>query len=100
MFEPTSRYHPLETATYAHPDGRVLRYQRRRFLPQNHDAEVLALVTVTESDRLDLITARTIGDPQQFWRVCDANDVMNPVELTEDVGRVLRISMPQAQMQT
>ena len=51
--------------------------------------------TVTEGDRLDNIAARYLGDPEQFWRICDANGVMRPDELTETVGRRLRITMPE-----
>ena len=49
---------------------------------------------VTRGDRLDLITARYIGDPTQFWRVCDANDVLRPDELTQEVGFRIRIALP------
>ena len=31
--------------------------------------------------RLDTIAASTIGDAQQFWRLCDANDALNPFDL-------------------
>ena len=95
MFEYTSRYYDLETATYTTPDGRVVAYKRRRFLPRGGEMSPLAEVTVTRGDRLDLIAARTLGDPEQFWRVCDANDAMNPVILTEDPGRTLRVPVPQ-----
>jgi len=95
MFEPTSRYYALETATYATPDGRVVAYKRRRFLPRREEMPLLVEVTVTEGDRLDLIAARTLGDPEQFWRVCDANDAMNPLDLTAEPGRTLRVPVPQ-----
>ncbi len=95
MFEPTSRYATLETATLATTDGRKVAYKRRRFLPRGKDLPLLVEVTVTQSERLDLITARTLGDPEQFWRVCDANDTMNPVELTSEIGRTLRVPVPQ-----
>jgi hypothetical protein len=49
---------------------------------------------VTRGDRLDLITARYLGDPTQFWRVCDANDVLSPDELTREVGIRIRIALP------
>ena len=98
MFEPTSRYYTLETATFTRSDGRVIVYKRRRFLPQADAMTVLAEVTVTQGDRLDLITARTLGAPEQFWRVCDANNAMHPADLTTEIGRVLRIQMPQAQV--
>jgi hypothetical protein len=95
MFEHTSRYYALETATYSAPDGRVIAYKRRRFLPPGHEMPLLVEVTVVQGDRLDLISARTLGDPEQFWRVCDANNAMNPSELMTEPGRRLRVPVPQ-----
>jgi hypothetical protein len=94
MFEPTSRYAAIETATYRMADGREVVYKRRRFLPQGERLPLVQEITVTQGDRLDLIAARTLGDPEQFWQVCDANNAMNPVELTREAGRVLRIALP------
>jgi hypothetical protein len=51
--------------------------------------------TVNEGERLDNITALYLGDPEQFWRVCDANGVIRPEELTETVGRKIRITLPE-----
>ena len=95
MFEPDSRYYALETAELTTPDGRVIAYKRRRFLPQGEQMPLLVEVTVGDRDRLDLITARTLGDPEQFWRVCDANNAMNPADLTAETGRTLRVPVPQ-----
>lgn len=95
MFEPTSRYYQLETARLTTPDGRVIAYKRRRFLPQGRAMPLLVEVALAEGDRLDLLTARTLGDPEQYWRICDANDAMNPFELTDEPGRVLRVPVPQ-----
>ena len=95
MFDHTSRYYGLETATHELPGGRVVRYVRRRFLPQGSELPLLAETEVIEGDRLDLITDRTLGDPEQFWRVCDANDAMSPAELTADAGRRIRVPVPQ-----
>ena len=39
---------------------------------------LLTEVTVVQGDRLDTITTRTLGDPLQFWRICDANDTYEP----------------------
>ena len=94
MFEPESRYSRIETAELELPDGRKVAFKRRRFLPHGTDLDLLVEVSVTEGDRLDLITARSLGDPQQFWRVADANDAMNPTELTDDNGRRLRVPVP------
>jgi len=95
MFAPTSRYDSLKTATYKTPDGREVTYVLRRFLPAGDDLPLLVEVTLTEGDRLDLIAARTIGDAEQFWRVCDANDALNPADLTTEPGRILRVPVPQ-----
>jgi hypothetical protein len=95
MFEPTSRYYNLDNGTLMAPDGRAIAYKRRRFLPQEETMPLLVEVTVGQADRLDLITARTLGDPEQFWRVCDANNAMNPADLTAQIGRVLRVPVPQ-----
>jgi hypothetical protein len=96
MFDPTSRYAALETATLTGPDGRLVAYKRRRLLPRGADLPLLVEVTVGQGDRLDVLTARTLGDPEQFWRVADANDAMNPAQLTAEEGRVLRVPVPQA----
>ena len=47
---------------------------------------------VTEGDRLDNITAKYLGDPEAFWRVCDANPIQRPEEL-EEIGRRIRITL-------
>jgi hypothetical protein len=96
VFEPTSRYYTVETATITTPDGRVLSYKRRRWLPRGSDLRVLSEVTIGDHERLDLIAARTLGDPEQFWRVCDANDALDPAELTAELGRVVRVPLPEA----
>jgi hypothetical protein len=46
-----------------------------------------------DSERLDNITDRYLDDPTLFWRVCDANLVLQPEEL-ERRGRVIRITLP------
>lgn len=95
MFTHTSRYYSLETVTFTTADGGEIAYKRRRFLPNPSDMQILAEVVVTQGDRLDLITARTLGDPEHFWRVCDANNAMNPIDLTTEIGRRLQIPLPQ-----
>lgn len=94
IFAATSRYAGIATATLS-SGGRDLVYLRRRFLPPAGASTILAAHSVVEGDRLDNITARYLGDPEQFWRLCDANNAMHPDELTADIGRRLRIPLPQ-----
>jgi nucleoid-associated protein YgaU len=95
MFDPTSRYYSLEQARYVIPGGKTVTYVRRRFLPPGENMPLLVEVTVVQGDRLDLIAARTLGDPEQFWRICDANNAMDPLELMAQPGTKLRVPIPQ-----
>lgn len=94
-FPPTSRYYNLETATLETKNGRTLIYIRRRFVPPPERFSLLQEHVVVQGDRLDNITARYLGDPEQFWRICDSNRAMRPDELTETIGRRLRITLPE-----
>jgi hypothetical protein len=93
-FQPTSRYYSSETISLETPDGKTIRYMRRRFLPALDRFTVIQEHVVSQGDRLDNITARYLGDPEQFWRVCDANPILEPEEL-EEVGRHIRITLPE-----
>jgi hypothetical protein len=93
MFSATSRYANLETATYKTANGRTIVYMRRRFVPV-FNGTVLAEHEVVEGDRLDNITAYYLSDPEQFWRICDANTAMKPDDLTAEIGRRLNIPLP------
>lgn len=95
MFSVTSRYYALAQEKYETADGRTIVYVRRRFVPAPDRFALLTEHTVTQDERLDNITAQYLGDAEQFWRVCDANSAMRPDELTETVGRKLRITLPE-----
>lgn len=95
MFDTSSRYYQIETATLSTTDAegkpRLLVYKRRRLIPAREDATLLAEHTVSEGERLDTITARYLNDPTQYWQLCDANGAMRPSELVQEIGRVLHI---------
>ena len=94
-FPPTSRYFGIETATIETRDQKSYAYLKRRFVPGPERFATHHEQLVVQGDRLDNITARYLGDAQQFWRVCDANRAMRPEELTEELGRRLRITLPE-----
>jgi hypothetical protein len=95
MFPINSRYYGITTVTLETQDGRQIVFLRRRFVPAPERFDLLTEHTVSEGERLDNITALYLGDPEQFWRVCDANGVIRPEELTETVGRKIRITLPE-----
>ncbi len=94
-FSPNSRYARIKTATLETPDGRVVVYLRRRFVPPPENFSLLQEYTVRQGDRLDNVAAQNIGDAEQFWQLCDANRAMNPDDLTDTAGRKLRITLPE-----
>lgn len=94
-FPATSRYFAVATAQRTLGDGTVLTYLRRRFVPQPDRFATLVEHVVTQGERLDGIAARYLGDPEQFWRLCDANGALHPEELTAQIGRRIRITLPE-----
>jgi len=94
LFPANSRYQNVETRKLTLPDGTERTYLARRFVPPPEAMAVLQEHLVVEGDRLDNIAARYLGDPEQFWRVCDANRAMRPDALIEEVGRRLKITLP------
>jgi hypothetical protein len=95
MFDSNSRYSGIETATLTVPDPdggtHEIRYVRRRIIPAVGSSTTLVEHTVAQGERIDQITARYAGDPTQFWRICDVNNVVTPEEL-EETGRVVAIA--------
>jgi hypothetical protein len=91
----TSRYYATETAKLETEGGQTIVHLRRRFIPQPESFEMINEHTVIEGERLDNVAAKPLGDPEQFWRMADANRAMRPEELTEEIGRKLRITLPE-----
>ncbi|KAA0068663.1 LysM domain-containing protein [Rhodanobacter sp. T12-5] len=95
IFPPTSRYALTPAATLVRADGTPVTYLKRRFVPPPENFALLQWHRVVQNERLDNITARYLGDPEQFWRLCDANRALRPEELTETIGKQLRITLPE-----
>ncbi len=94
LFGPNSRYASTPTVTTTLPDGRQVEHLRRRFIAPAERFEQIGVHRVVEGERLDLISFLYNNDPEQFWRLADANEAMNPDDL-EEVGRALRITLPE-----
>jgi hypothetical protein len=91
MFARTSRYQVVPEAVYDDGSGRPIRYKLLRILPDPPPADLHAVV---QGDRLDRIANDAFGDPEQSWRICDANRAFDPDELVEETGR--RLVIPQS----
>lgn len=96
---PTSRYRDTEVRWWTPPgtdpadaeEARVAHRSRRLCpAPERH---ALVHERVTEGgDRPDLLAAAELGDPALWWRIADANAVLDPAGMTLPVGRRLRIT--------
>jgi len=95
MFPITSRYYSTPTATRETADGKTIVYLKRRIVPPPERFELLQEYVVKADDRLDKIAAAFLDDPEQFWRLADANNAMQPDDLTNTPGQVLRITLPE-----
>lgn len=94
MLDPDSRYADQPIDTLLDVQGNEIRYVRRRIVPDPNRFRTLAEVVVHASDRLDLISARSFGNPGIWWRIADANEAVDPAELVALPGRRLKIPSP------
>jgi nucleoid-associated protein YgaU len=92
-FPPNSRYNGQAVLAHAAPGGRQVAYLARRVVPPPGRFAAVQTHTVAAGDRLDTLSARYAGDPEQWWRIADANGAMRPDELVETPGRRLRITL-------
>lgn len=92
----TSRYHDAEFGIHRRPDGTEVRYAKRRLLPPlpPDDPDEVTTHTVSDGERPDLLAHHYFGDPGQWWRIADANPVLDPRELTDEPGEELHIPLP------
>ena len=94
-FPPNSRYHGVATLLRTEADGRTVAYLARRFIPAPENFVLARVHSVVQGDRLDLLASNHIGDPEQWWKIADANGAMQPEALTEILGLPLRIALPE-----
>lgn len=88
-FPADSRYHgkPLQRMILA--DGREVAFVGRRFLPPLGSYELVAVHEVQGGDRPDLLAAQYFADPEQGWRLAEANAIRDPrLVLTEAGSRI------------
>ena len=93
-FSATSRYNGIPLATVAIA-GISVRYATRRFVPQPSRFATVSEYVVVDGDRADNIAAAQLGDPELFWRLADANGIVHPDDLVAEIGRRLRITLPE-----
>ena len=94
LFTPTSRYYKLKTSTLETSDNKTILHLCRRFVPSPNEFTLLQEHIISQGDRLDNLAGQYLGDPEQYWQLCDANGAVRPDDLTEEIGGKLRITLP------
>ena len=97
-FPINSRYHGISTAEHVDPNGRKRVYLKRRFLPSTSAGQQIAEHIVREHERLDHIAHQHFLDSTLFWRLCDANEAVDPDDLLVPLNekpRRLKITLPE-----
>ena len=93
-FPPNSRYRNVPLRTTTAPDGTEITFVGRRIIPAIERYRALDRVRTDKGSRIDNVAADAYGDPEQYWRICDANGVAEPAAATEPEGRLLSIPLP------
>jgi len=93
-FAPSSRYADTAVQAWDPGDGTPpVPYLARRLCPRTERFSLLYEVRIVENDRRDLLGARHLGDAELWWRLADANGVVDPRDLTTPVGRSVRVTL-------
>jgi hypothetical protein len=93
-YPPTSRYSDTELASFEYSeDEPSIPYLARRFCPQPDRFSTLYNVRLVESDRRDTLATKHIGDPHLWWRIADANGVLDPRHLSSPAGNTVRVTL-------
>lgn len=98
MFDQSSRYfgfdsdEEVRTLTLDDDEQKEVRYLKRRMIPSSNNNNFKEY-QIKGNDRLDLISYQEFRDPLQFWKICDVNNAMHPLELTRESGSTIKIPM-------
>jgi hypothetical protein len=93
MFDSKSRYSDtrVKTLKITLPDARVVAYKEVRMSPPSAATLSTKEMVSLPGERLDQLSARALGDPELFWKICDANLVMDPLTLSMTRPSVFKI---------
>ena len=94
-FDASSRYSGVALAVLQRRAGDPpVVYVTRRFIPARGTLVVATRHVVSSGQRPDTLGALYLADPLLYWRIADANAVIDPHELTDSLGRRVDIPLP------
>ena len=94
----TSRYATVGPTLYTPPaapgtEPTPVAHFQRRFVPRPERLATSHAYVCEQGDRRDSVAATQLGDPLLWWRLADANGVLDPTTMTTPPGRVLRVAL-------
>ncbi len=95
-FPSSSRYAGVGITTWAAPpapgeEAVPVAFLRRRLVPKPQRFATAYELSCVEGDRRDNLAATHLGDPELWWRLADANGVVDPAGMTLPPGHRLRV---------
>jgi hypothetical protein len=90
---PSSRYYGAAVELYTTANGVQIAYLSRRIVPQASIYTALKSYSINQGDRLDNLAYKYLGDPILFWMICDANNAVDPDQLTAQPGSSIEIPL-------
>jgi hypothetical protein len=90
---PSSRYYGATVEFYTTANGTQIAYLQRRIIPPADIYTSLQSYSLSEGDRLDNLAYKYLGDPILFWMICDANNAVDPDQLTAQPGYAIEIPL-------
>ncbi|HEX4848263.1 MAG TPA: hypothetical protein VFV30_08965 [Novosphingobium sp.] len=93
-FPPNSRYAGVPLRETTLPDGTTRRFVGRRIIPQTGRYQALDRHRAAGDERIDGLAAASYGDPELYWRICDAGGDADPGEAAGPAGRLILIPLP------
>src|SRR5690606_16512332 len=94
MIDEKSRYAKTPQAELTRADGSTVRHVVPPILPHPESYMIARRHRVTDSDRPDILAAKTYGQATAWWLLANANTAAHPDQITEPAGAARNIPMP------
>ena len=93
-YAPNSRYYSLIIRERTNADGVTEAFVARRIIPAMARYRALDRHRTDGDERIENLSADYLGDPELYWRICDANGDEDPGMATQPISRLITIPLP------
>jgi hypothetical protein len=96
MNDPDGRYAKSQVLYLTGSDGKPVAYLSRRFLPDPDALTIAGIAPMDPGERLDLFASRILGVSTAWWRIADAQRLIDPGDLENPQLQRLKVPLPEA----